>query len=287
MADGSLVVIDGLAGGAMPALVEREASRLRLVALVHHPLARETGLPDDAVRELEVSERRTLESVRHIIVTSKATAALLERDFGAAPDRITVIEPGTDPGARATGSGGTRVELLCVASVTPRKSHVTLIRALAQLKDLDWRLTCVGSMRRDPVAPLKVLKEVAKAKLNERVIFEDEVKDTAALAPHYQRADVFVLPTEYEGYGMAVAEALAHGLPVISTPTGGIDALVGTVAGILVPPRDVPALANALRRVITDKTERERFSDGAWAAGSTLPTWDVQAMRMAGLLSTV
>jgi glycosyltransferase involved in cell wall biosynthesis len=285
--DGTVVVVDGLAGGAMPANIEHEANRLRIVALVHHPLARETGLSIDAERELETSERGALTFVRHVIVTSTATAATLERDYGVERARITVIEPGTDPGTRARGSSGGRTELLCVAAVTPRKGHVTLVRALARLADLDWMLTCVGSMHRDPVSPLKVYKEVAKAKLRDRIVFTDEVRDTAAIEPFFDKADIFVLPTEYEGYGMAVAEALAHGVPVVSTPTGGIADLVGTEAGILVPPGDVNALADALRLLMVDTGERERLREGAWRVGSRLPTWEHAAKQMAAVLANV
>jgi len=285
--DDTRVVIDGLAAGAMPKQIEREASRLRIVALVHHPLARETGLALDAVRELETSERRALSFVRHVIVTSKATAATLERDYGVEHARITVIEPGTDPAIRAHGSPERCMELLCVAEVTPRKGHVTLVRALAQLADLDWMLTCVGSMHRDPVSPLKIYKEVAKAKLRDRIVFKDEVKDAAVIEPYYDKADIFVLPTEYEGYGMAVAEALAHGIPVVSTPTGGIADLVGTEAGILVPPGDVNALADALRLLMTNTGERERLREGAWRIGNGLPTWIDAADRFAEVLVRV
>jgi glycosyltransferase involved in cell wall biosynthesis len=187
----------------------------------------------------------------------------------------------------AQGSSGGPTELLCVAAVTPRKGHVTLVRALAQLADLDWMLTCVGSMRRDPVTPLKVYKEVAKAKLRDRIVFTDEVEDTAAIEPYYGKADIFVLPTEYEGYGMAVAEALAHGVPVISTHTGGIADLVGTEAGILVPPGDANALADALRLLMTHTDERERLREGAWRAGSRLTTWEHAAEHMAAVLANV
>jgi len=283
----TVVVVDGLAGGAMPKNIEREADRLRIVSLVHHPLARETGLKRDVAAELEASERRTLELVRHVIVTSNATAKLLIDEFGVAPDRVTVVEPGTDPGIRATGSPGAWTELLCVASVTPRKGHVTLVRALAEIADLEWNLTCIGSMQRDPVTPLRVWKEVAKAKLNDRIVFKGELADTASIAPYYDRADIFVLPTEYEGYGMAVAEALAHGLPVISTPTGGIDALVGSRAGILVPAGDVAALADAMRRLVTDKDERHRLREGAWDVGSRLPTWEDAARKFGAVLAGV
>jgi glycosyltransferase involved in cell wall biosynthesis len=283
--DGTVAVVDGLAGGAMPDNIEREANRLRIVALVHHPLARETGLKHDVAAELEVSERRTLGFVRYVIVTSKATAQLLTTEFGVGSDRLSVVEPGIDPAARAAGSHGAGIELLCVASVTPRKGHITLVRALAEIADLPWTLTCIGSMQRDPVTPLRVWKEVAKAKLNDRIVFNGELNDTAAIAPYYDRADIFVLPTEYEGYGMAVAEALAHGLPVISTPTGGIDELVGTRAGILVPAGDVHALADALRRLITDSAERDRMREHAWQVGSRLPTWEQAARRFRDALA--
>ena len=283
--DEGVTVIDGLAGGAMPEQIERESSRLRIVALVHHPLAKETGLSGGTATELEATERRSLRFARRVIVTSTATAAVLSRDYAVEPLRVTVVEPGTDPARRAVRSPEARVKLLCVASMTPRKGHVTLVRALAEIRDLDWTLTCVGSMLRDPVAPLRVLKEVAKAGLNDRVVFEGEVKDSAALAPYYDRSDIFVLPTEYEGYGMAVAEALAHGLPVISTPTGGIEGLVGSTAGILVPAGDVGKLAAALRRLITDRAEYERLREGAWNAGSRLPTWEMATTRLSEALS--
>ena len=285
--DGTVVVVDGLAGGAMPEEIERERRRLRVVALVHHPLGRETGLTKDVARELEASERRTLGAVRHVIVTSQATSKTLVDDFDVPVDRLSVVEPGTDRGSRATGSEGGPIELLCVASVTPRKGHISLVRALAQLADLRWTLTCIGSMQRDPVTPLRVWKEVAKAKLNGRIVFKGELPHSAAIAPFYDRADIFVLPTEYEGFGMAVAEALAHGLPVISTPTGGIDQLVGANAGILVPAGDVRALAAAVRRLITDHGERERLREGAWTVGSRLPTWEDAARRFGAVLASV
>jgi glycosyltransferase involved in cell wall biosynthesis len=285
--DGTVVVVDGLAGGAMPVNIAREKDRLRIVALVHHPLARETGLTADKALALEVSERQTLESVRHVVVTSRATAKLLTENFGLASTKVTVVEPGTDPAIRAVGSPDAWLELLCVASVTPRKGHVTLMRALGQLHDLDWHLTCVGSLHRDAAAGRAVEHAAGAAKIRDRVTFTGELIDTADLAPYYDAADVFVLPTEYEGYGMAVAEALARGLPVISTPTGGIGDLVGTDAGILVAPGDADALARALRRVLTDETERKRLREGAWRVGSRLPTWEHAAKQMAAVLAKV
>jgi len=284
--DGMLVVVDGLAGGAMPRNIEHEAGRLRIVALVHHPLAKETGLRMDQAAALAESERRALESVRHVIVTSAATSELLTREFGVDAAKVTVIEPGTDPAIRATGSPDRRVELLCVASITPRKGHMTLMRALGQLADLEWHLTCVGG-ERDHLTARSVKDEVGRQKIGDRVTFAGELRQAKGVDPYYDCADVFVMPTEYEGYGMAVAEALARGLPVISTPTGGITALVGADAGVLVPAGDVDGLARALRRIIGDEAERDRLREGAWRAGSTLATWDEAAAKFAAVLARV
>ena len=288
--DGATVIIDGLAGGAMPDQIEREAVRLRIVALVHHPLAKETGLRADAVAALAASERRGLKHARHVIVTSGATAKMLTEEYDVGAERVTVIEPGTDEAERADCAGGDVPKLLCVATLTPRKGHVTLVRALALIRDLDWRLTCVGSLDRDPETTRRVRDEVAVSGLASRVSFVDEVKD-GALAPYYAAADLFVLPTEYEGYGMAVAEAIAHGLPVISTPTGGIPALVradlGNPAGILVEPGDVAALAAALRRLISSADERKKFMYGAWGSRMHLRSWKTAAEAMASVLKDV
>jgi glycosyltransferase involved in cell wall biosynthesis len=287
LADEAVVIVDGLAGGAMPDEIARDASRLRIVSLVHHPLAKETGLAADVAARLAISERRTLDVVRHVVVTSAATAALLTSEFGVAANRLSTIEPGTDPAPKATGSESSTVEILCVASVTPRKGHVALVRALAQLVDLDWHLTCVGSLERDAATARSVRDAVREAGLAGRVSFVAELMDRDQLDPYYQRADLFALPTEYEGYGMAVAEALARGLPVVSTPTGGIADLVGSDAGLLVQAGDVAGLAAALRQLIANPAERARFASAAWRARKRLPAWDAAAEKMAAVIDRV
>ena len=107
------------------------------------------------------------------------------------------------------------------------------------------------------------------------------------MAVHYDRADVFVLPTFHEGYGMAVAEALARGLPVVSTPTGAIRDLVRADAGVLVPPGDVTALSIVLRDLIDRPEWRLRLSEGARQVRLGLPTWEQAVDRMATALERV
>ena len=283
--DGTVTIVDGLAAGAMPRQIEHEASRLRVIALVHHPLAHETGVSKRDATRLWAHETFTLQHVRHVVVTSPRTARLLTREYGVKRRRISCIEPGTDRRPLNRGTG--RNSLLCVATLTPRKGHVTLIRALARAARLDWHLTCLGSLDRDPVTVRRVRDEIRKGGLAQRVTLAGETASRARLQRYYDEADVFVLPTEYEGYGMAVAEALASGLPVVSTPTGAIPQLVGRDAGILVPSGDVTALANALTRVLNDGKVREKLRAGARCRRSALRTWTQTVREFAAVVRKV
>src|SRR5206468_4964505 len=119
----------------------------------------------------------------------------------------------------------------------------------------------------------RVRDEIRKAGLAGRVTLAGETASRVRLRRCYTAADVFVLPTEYEGYGMAVAEAIGSGLPVISTPTGAIPQLVGRDAGILVPRGNVNALANALRRVLGDQGVLAELRAGAMRRRNSLQTW--------------
>ncbi len=280
--DGGAVLIDGLALGVLPGEVEREQTRLRLIALVHHPLAAETGIDPNTAAEFEASERRALAAVRLVVVTSSATADMLA-GYGVGRGRIAVVEPGTDRAALARGSRGERVHLLCVAALVPRKGHQTLARALAMIAEDRWRLTCVGSVHRDPRTVDELRSRLRADGLEDRVLLAGEV-DESSLVDCYDSADVFVLPTLYEGYGMAVAEALAHGLPVVGSATGAIPELLAQGAGLVVPPGDPEALAAALLQVL-DPAARAKLAEGARHARNRLPTWEQATDAMANALT--
>lgn len=277
-----LVLVDGLALGGMPELIEREAQRLRLVALVHHPLALETGLSAVTATALARAERRALSAVRGIIVTSHATAGTL-----AVPGRrIGVVEPGTDPAPAARGSGGGILELLCVATVTARKGHADLIEALGTLAHQPWRLTCVGSLQRCPATVAALRQQIRTLRLEERVRLLGEV-DSTTLSSCYEQSDLFILPSYHEGYGMALAEALAHALPVLSTRAGAIPETVPARAGVLVPPGDSRALAEALARLLQEPELRRRLAQGAAAARASLPDWEQAGRRFAEAIQRI
>jgi glycosyltransferase involved in cell wall biosynthesis len=280
----ALVLVDGLALGAMPQVVRAHSSRLNIVALVHHPLAAESGLEPARALELQHSERQALLSVRHVIVTSHATKQALAA-YGIAPERISVVQPGTDEAPLARRQHDA-LQLLCVAAVTPRKGHDVLINALAPLASLRWTLTCVGSTTRDPATAAQLRSLLAHLGLEKRVLLTGEVS-AAALSDYFLAADLFVMPTRLEGYGMAVAEALAHGLPVIGTQTGAVADLVGSEAGLLVKPDDVHALRAALERVLKEPALRVALAKGAAAVRNGLRRWPQACALMAQILERV
>jgi glycosyltransferase involved in cell wall biosynthesis len=283
--DGRLTVVDGLAYGAMPEIAAAHAGRIRLVALVHHPLAEETGLAPGAAERLRQSERRALAVARRVIVTSRATAHALE-GFGVPAARIDVVEPGTDPAPLARGAEAPGLGLLCVGAITPRKGHAVLIDALVRVADRPWHLVCVGSLDRSPATAADLRHRIGTLGLTDRVTLTGE-KTEDAIGAYYDRADVFVLPSFHEGYGMVLAEALAHGLPIVSTRAGAIPDTVPQDAGLLVPPGDAAALAGALAALLDAPALQARLAAGARAARDRLPSWDAACSRFADALERV
>ena len=281
--EGASVLVDGLALGAMPAVIEREAARLRIVALVHLPLGADIGIDRHVASTLAAAERRALSAAGLVIVTGAATLPLLT-EYGVAHDKIAVVEPGTVRAPVARGSGGPTLRLLSVATLNPGKGHEILLEALAAVPDRDWHLTCAGSVTRHPATVERVRATLHRLELEEHVSLVGELDD-ARLCDQYDKADVFVLATLQETYGMAVAEALAHGLPVVSTMTGAIPDLVGDDAGLLAPPGNVGALAAALARIAADTSLRTRLTAGARRVRARLPSWEQASGTMAAALS--
>lgn len=274
------LVIDGLAYGVLPEAGVALGKSHRLIALVHHPLAFENGLPADDVKRLHDSEREALRHVRHVIVTSPATARLIASDYDVVMDRISVAKPGNDPVPPSRGSGGEAVHLLAVGSIVPRKGYDILVAALAELKDLPWRLSIVGDPMREPDCSNALDRDIDRFGLRSRIDRLGAVSQQT-LATLYDRTDLFVLPSRFEGYGMAFADAIAFGVPVIAARAGAVPETVPAQASILIPPDDVASLASTLRRLIENPVEREKLRAQARAAAQALPTWRESAVIVA------
>lgn len=290
--DHTATIVDGLIFGAVPEVVARHTSRLRFVALVHLPLAADPSAPRAAVAGRREAESRALAHAQRVVVTGTRTLALLD-GYGVPATRLAVIEPGTHrPEAAAAARAVARraephdtVHVLSVGTVNPIKGHDRLLHALSRV-EARWHLTCAGSLEAAP-ATVAEIRALARALNCENRVTFTGVLTGSALADAYAAADVFALATRMETYGMAVAEALAWGLPVVATGTGAIGDLVEPDAGVVVPVEDDVALTEAIRAVVTDAGLRARLSTGAAAAARRLPSWHDQVRAFAALLDTL
>lgn len=280
-----VLLVDGLAWGAMP-LDLAAALGSNIVALCHHPLGYEAGLSKSQAQALTENERMTLAFAARVIVSSATTRDALVADFGVPRDKIVVAEPGTERCAQSRGSGGPGVRLLAVGSVTPRKGYDVLLAALAPLASLDWRLDVAGALDRAPGFARNLQARVAELGLDERVALLGPVSD-AELDALYDRADVFVSASLYEGYGMVLTEAMARGLCIVASTGGAAADTLPDAAGLKVPPGAAPALSDALRAVIEDAGLRADYARAARAAAERLPDWDGAAATIAAVLREV
>ena len=277
LADGAVVLVDGLVGSAAAEELLGHAARLRLALLVHMPF--ETP-----------GERELLAASVAVITTSEWTRRWLLEHYRLDAARLHVAHPGVDMADPVAGTEGGG-ELLCVAAVTPAKGHDVLLAALATLTDLDWRCTLLGRLDLDADFVDELRKAASDTGIADRVDFVGALGH-ADLESAYTRADALVLPTRGETYGMVVTEALAHGLPVIASSVGGVPEALGqgddgSTPGLLVRPDDPHALAAALRGWLEQPRRRRRLRRSAGLRRLTLPTWSRTTSRVANVLESV
>ncbi|ASK19545.1 glycosyltransferase [Halomonas sp. N3-2A] len=285
--DRARVIIDGLAMGALPEVVAVHAERLDITALLHHPLGDEQGLSELDQQRFHRCELLGLAHVHRVIVTSRFTerrvTALAEQYALPFSAPISVVEPGVE---RAPFSSAAQpnepIRLLCVATLTPRKGQDILVQALAGVESGHWRCDCFGGAR-DAAFTDRVQTLIDNHQLGDRVTLHGEC-DAATLEAAYQNAHALVLPSWYEGYGMVVTEALAHGLPVITTTGGALRDTLPKGAGISVAPGDVEALSRALSAFCHDEALRTELRAGAATARAHLGDWQVAGEAFANAL---
>jgi glycosyltransferase involved in cell wall biosynthesis len=276
--DGGLVVVDGLIASAASAVLVPEAGRLRLVVLVHMPLG--------GVAVAAEAEGAVLAAARAVVTTSAWTRNRLLDRHRLPPDRVHVARPGADPDDEAPGTpGGGR--LLCVAAVVPHKGHDLLLEALGRVAELPWSCTVVGALDRDPPFVERLRRAADASGLADRIRFPGP-RCGEDLRREYRAADLLVLPSRLEAYGMVVTEALAAGVPVLATDVGGVREAVGRtgagVPGLLVPPEDPAALGEALRSWLGDAGVRARLRRAARDRRRELEGWDATVRRVAAVL---
>ena len=279
--DGGLVLVDGLIASAAGAVLEPSSRRLRLVVLVHMVF----GGQDVAARD----EGAVLAAARAVVTTSDWTRRHLLDRYRLPAHRLHVARPGTEVvhASAGTAEGG---RLLQVGTLAPHKGQDLLVDALAATAGLPWRCTLVGSLNRDPPYVASLERRATAAGIADRLRITGP-RTGASLQREFRSADLLVLPSRAESYGMVVTEALAAGLPVIASRVGGVPEAVGRTAvgtpGLFVPPEDSTALAGALTRWLTDAALRNRLRRAADRRRETLPAWRETSSCIGSVLTAV
>lgn len=289
-----VTIVDGLVALGAPEALEAAAAAGRPAwVMVHMTLP---GHPD--------LEGRALAAAAGVICASSTAAAELRgrhssdghtavgpTSVGHSPVRIHVALPGTSAAALASGSDPPH--LVAVAALLPNKDQLLLLEALAGIRDLHWTASLVGSDSADPAYAESVRGAIIRLGLTERVSVPGELSGQA-LDAEWGRADLSLLISRAEAYGMVVTESLARGIPVVVRDgTGAVEALAaGSPGGSEAPDggaapslpgaavvlgTDPAPLEAALRTWLTDPGLRSRWRDAALAARSRLPGWDVTA----------
>ncbi len=280
-----IAVVDGLLGGASPEFLQELSNSMPVVSLLHHPLCLENGLEDKQANTLETSERQGLEFVSSVITTSETTTKTVADLFGFKSANIHTVLPGVNRTKICQGSKNETLNLLCIGSVIHRKGHSVLLKALAKLTHLNWHLDCYGSTSFDEPLFSKLKTMITENGLSGKVIFHGAVDDQQ-IEDAYAKADLFVLPSQYEGYGMVYAEAIVRGLPIIGTTAGAIPKTVPKGCGILVEPENEEMLKQALEKLITDQALRLQYKENTIKAEPNFPTWQGSAKQFARILRT-
>ncbi len=286
--DGAVVLLDGLVASTAPDVLVAAADRLRLVVLVHLPLGHRAAR--DEAGEVRAREHEVLAAAAAVVTTSAWARRRLLELYPLAADRVHVAVPGVRAAGLARGSAAGR-ELLCVAAVTYDKGHDVLLQALATVSDLSWHCVCVGSLDRDAAFVEGLRRRSADGGLADRVSFAGP-RTGADLDRSYAAADLLVLASRAETYGMVVTEALARGLPAVAADIGGLSEALGHGAdgirpGLLVAPEDPSALGAALRAWLGDAELRARLRRAARERRETLPEWSATTSVLAGVLDQV
>jgi hypothetical protein len=208
-------------------------------------------------------------ALRLVIASSESVAGRLTSLHELDPALLRVVAPGSDPAPRSPGSGGPTCCILAAGLAQAQAGHALLLRALARLGDLDWRLTIAGAD--DPAALQDLLAEPALA---------GRVGFIADAAEAWAGTDLFALAPDWDPDGAGTLAALRRGIPVAVTGGGAAGAAVTETTGVVTPPGDRDQLSKALRRLIFDDTLRASMAKAAWTLSPTLPDWPAQAHRL-------
>ncbi|OHV75977.1 glycosyltransferase family 4 protein [Rhizobium sp. LCM 4573] len=244
-----------------------------VVSIFHHSLVVEHGNPHDSEGiRLRQMEGEALALSAGIIVTSQESRRYLEEHYSIDASRIRVAVPGNEWAPRSKVGDARPLQILSIGAVIPRKRYDYILEAASRLRATDWRWRIAGDPNRYPALAAQLRLKIAELGLGERIELLGEVSD-AELASLWQATSLFVAASRYEGYGMAVAEALRRGVPVVTTDSGAVATWAsGGVIGA--PADDPPAMAELIDSLLAVPERLTAEAERAWRFGQSLPTWE-------------
>lgn len=246
-----------------------------IAAIFHHSDVMEHGTGEDEKgRRLFEAERACLQRVDALLVSSHETARYVQEKYGFPPELIHAAVPGNDASPRTDVGGYSAAQgprLLSVGAIIPRKHYDYILDVAARMKTTAWTWQVAGDPSRYPGHLLRLQEKAEALGLADRFQFLGDVSD-ADLEQLWRRTDLYVAASHYEGYGMAIAEALRHGVPVVSTASGAVS--TWAKAGVLqAPANDADNMAEQIDRLFCQPGALHGLSDLAWDFGCTLPSW--------------
>jgi glycosyltransferase involved in cell wall biosynthesis len=273
------VLLDSIVAAWCAPWLQLGKARLPVIGIVHQPPA---GLDASPAARL-VLGRLDLAAYRRtarLLVTGEPVAELLH-DVGMPAAKVCVVPPGRErrqPGpAEPELRRGRRAGLLCVANWHRRKGVAAILEALAHLPPGHATLHLVGNREVDRASSREIEGWLRTPQLADRVVVHGTLSPER-VARMYAGADLFVLPSTGEPYGMVYVEALGAGLPLVGWRSGNLPRLIESgVEGLLVRPGDVGALAAALQVLIEDDALRHSMARRARRRAEALPTWEQSA----------
>lgn len=273
-------------------LVHLTSGRLKTVVLVQLDLFYHTALSHRWARWLDERVVRIFLQQSSLILTNSEFTRQKVLSLGINPRKVTSVYCGYDGGlsirsAESSASGKSQQRILFVGQCAEYKGIEFLLRAMPMISG-QVALDIVGDTTAELDYFIKLQHVVTALGLESQVTFHGHVSDKAMLAQFYQRANVFVLPSLVEGFGIVLLDAMSFGLPIVATWVGAIPELVQDgVNGLLVPPADPATLAAAIDKLLASPELRRKYGENGLRfvqQHGDFYSWEAVGERVLGVL---
>jgi glycosyltransferase involved in cell wall biosynthesis len=267
---GSCVIVDSLILASLHHIVQEFGDRLKFLGLIHLPAS--YNVLSGVHGKLADEELTAINDMRQVIVTGQFTFDLL-CNVGLNPARICLVEPGTDHFPRKKRYKPVPSELLCIANYSALKAQDVLIRALCRLTAWNWSLHLYGDTNRDKKYTEALRSLIRQLKMEHRIIVHGIV-ERHEISTVFLNADLFLMPSLFESYGMAITESLAHGIPVVTTSAGNIPYTLPAGMGLLTEPGNEEQLADTIRSIFYDPVKYDALCKAASQYFKQVRSWE-------------